>query len=191
MAGPLGGQDIGSTATGGGLPQGQSETPNPAGGGLGGPQGGGTLSQYCQGEGVLRAGTDTSGRGYVGQPGQQGESLATSQAAVKAGLVGAVGGGAPQPSAAPIPGAVPPPTGLAPSGITPPGPGQQSAAAGAESLAQSLGQTGTPPPVGAPAPASGVMGPNGSWGPPQGATQIGSNNGMPVYRGVDGSSQFT
>src|ERR1700730_13578413 len=167
MAGPLGGQDIGSTATGGGLPQGQSETPNPAGGGLGGPQGGGTLSQYYQGEGGLRAGTDTSGRGYVGQPGQQGESLATS------------------------PAAVPPPTGLAPSGITPPGPGQQSAAAGAESLAQSLGQTGTPPPVGAPAPASGVMGPNGSWGPPQGATQIGSNNGMPVYRGVDGSSQFT
>jgi hypothetical protein len=169
MAGPIGGQDIGTTGTGGGLPQGQSETPNPVSG-LG--QGGGTLSQYYSGQGGLVAGTDTSGRGYVGQSGQQGESLANSQAAVRAGLVG---------SAGPV----------APSGTVPPGPGQGSAASGAETLAQATGQTGTPPPVGAPAQATGVLGPNGSYGPPQGATQIGTQNGVPVFRGVDGTSMFT
>jgi hypothetical protein len=57
--------------------------PNPSqdvGGSL--SQGGNTLAQYYSGEGGLRAGIDTSGRGYIGQPGGQGESLATSQAAV-------------------------------------------------------------------------------------------------------------
>jgi hypothetical protein len=60
MAGPIGGQDISTTGTGGGLPQGQSENPNPVSG-LG--QGGGTLSQYYS-SGADRAGVDTSGRGY-------------------------------------------------------------------------------------------------------------------------------
>jgi len=52
MAGPLGGNDISQTGTGGGLPAGQN--PNPTqdvGGGLG--AGGNTLAQYYTGEGGL------------------------------------------------------------------------------------------------------------------------------------------
>ncbi len=180
MADPIGGQGISDTATGGGLPVGQ--TPNPAPDVAGGLGGGGSLAQgpslstYYQGGRGKEAAIDQSGRGFFGTPGQQGET---------AGLVGAP---SPAPAdGAPVPGAVPPPTGLAPSGTTPPGAGQESAAAGAQSLAQGTGQTGSAPL----APTAGVLGPNGSWGPPQGATQIGTQNGAPVYRGLDGQSMFT
>jgi hypothetical protein len=36
-----------------------------------------------------------------------------------------------------------------------------------------------------------IVSPAGSFGPPQGSVQIGSNNGMPVFRGVDGQTMFT
>lgn len=99
MADPIGGQGLSTTATGGGLPQGQ--TPNPAQD-LGGLQGAApSLATYYQGGRPGgpqdRAGIDTSGRGfYTPAGGGQPESLANSTAAVKAGLVGAPG---PQPGA--------------------------------------------------------------------------------------------
>src|SRR5260370_35112186 len=85
MADPIGGQGISDTATGGGLPVGQ--TPNPAPDVAGGLGGGGSLAQgprlstYYQGGRGKEAAIDQSGRGFFGTPGQQGESLATSRGA--------------------------------------------------------------------------------------------------------------
>src|SRR5260370_41886837 len=93
MADPIGGQGISDTATGGGLPVGQ--TPNPAPDVAGGLGGGGSLAQgprlstYYQGGRGKEAAIDQSGRGLFGTPGQQGESLATSRDAVTAGPRGA------------------------------------------------------------------------------------------------------
>src|SRR5260370_36308425 len=89
MADPIGGQGISDTATGGGLPVGQ--TPNPAPDVAGGLGGGGSLAQgprlstYYQGGRGQEAAIDQSGRGFFRTPGQPGESLATSRGAVTAG----------------------------------------------------------------------------------------------------------
>lgn len=205
----VGGATLSQTATGGGLPQGQNPTPTMdiGGSGAGGP----TLATYYTDPATsMQAQYDASGRGMF-----NGQDLAGSAAAVKAGLVGSgaeVGGAVP--GGATVPGQSPPASGLAPSGALAPGPGQEGAAAGAQSLAQGTGQTGASAPPEAPLPAASAptsvagaapdlgyspapnttpTGAGGAFQPPSGWTTGPQPDAMGnvVVTSPDGTQQFT